>query len=265
MSVGTVSAENIPRDLKHIMEVLRPSIRFRVMNQLGAFDSREDMVAYSSAPPDVQAERLLAVLQQLDAGGGVSPKQQGQQMQLPQVPQVQPMQQPAMPQQPMQQQSMQPQMGSQAAPAAPMVSMPGALGLPQQQQPQAAPVAPSMNQAAPSMNQAAPAVPAPQDPRQPSFMDDPDPLATIITNQQKISTSIHQLAQTTGQLVHVLNDLKNQSAGSNRITGTTLLLLTTFVEAAMQRSRQDIAAELGAALNGGELEQFLQSLGGQQG
>lgn len=111
----------------------------------------------------------------------------------------------------------------------------------------------------------APAMPA-QDGRDPGFTPDDDPLATIIQNQQHIKDSLTSIAQSMAHLVGAIDQLKNQAASSNQAAGVTLLTLATFMEAAMQRPRDQIAQELQAAIAGGELQQFLQqALGGPQG
>jgi hypothetical protein len=283
-SVGTASPDSVPRDYNYLLG-LRPSVRFRLMNQMGAFPNQSDKIAYSSAPPEQQAQALLAALGQMDAQGGGVPAA----AQAPATPMQQPMAPPAQapaqapaPQMPTLPQQAQyaaqpaapaftaPAGGPPAAPAAPAMPtgmrMPGAPGMAAPAAPAAAPAAPAAPRQQVSMPQAPPPAAPIQDGRDPSFAPDDDPLATIIQNQQHIRSSLQSIATSMAHLVGAIDQLKNQAASSTQIEGVTLLTLATFMEAAMQRPRDQIAQELQAAIAGGELQQFLQqALGGPQG
>ena len=294
MSVGTASAETTPRDLAHIRDVLRPSSRFRIMNQLGAFSDQADKVAYSSSTPDEQAQRLLATLQAIDSGAGM-PTPQPQQTQQPMVQQQvqQPMMAPMQPQQ-MQQQPMmapmapqvqQPMMAPMApqqvqqpmmAPMAPMAPM-------QPQQPMRAPMAPMQSAAAAP---AAPAAPmgqgmAPRMPQaagggglfggaapnaaQPQTVQrtpvnssaDSDPLTTIINNQKAIAAGIQGISSSLQELVGAIGQMQSSGgSGVDPMNKVLFFLLMNFMEGALggAYNKAAIIGAVQAALTSGEID-----------
>jgi len=191
-SIGVVALDNVPRTIDGC-QALRCSQRFSLMQQMNAFASHEDKLAFSSKPND-QPQRLLAALMQYDASNGGTPAQQvmaapqmaappqtvqvaGAPPMLAQPPQVAPqpppqvvpqtaapqMAQPQMmPQmaQPQMAQPQMPQMGVQPVTQPAMAAPPMAVGAPPPQQ--AAPPtvglpgAPAMAVAPPMMPQAPP-------------------------------------------------------------------------------------------------------------
>lgn len=257
MSVGTVSPESAPRDIDELMK-LRPSVRFRLMNQMGALPGQSDKAAYSSAKHDEQCQRLLETLKARDANGGSAPV-----VAAPAVPAQQAAPAagpPAMPPQPSA-----PQGGPPAMPPAQGgngVQMPGLPGLPGLAQAGAIPGAPQPRQ---NVRMAPQQPPAPQqDDREPSFQtDEEDPLSTIIANQAALAESLNKIAGSMQHMANAVQQMQEQVTSGSRVSGISLLLLTTFAELGMQKGRDQIAAELQAGILGGELEQLVQSIVGE--
>ncbi len=155
--MNTYTIDNFPRTIEACMQAT-PSMRFRLMNQAGAFVSYEDKTAYGAAEPLQQAQLLLETLMNHDQkknGAGGHPQMGA--MQMPVGPQ-QAMQPPMQP--PMQQMAPQappPMAAPIQAPMQPHPAMtpgmpaPGSFGMPQM---------PGM-MAAPPQAPRAPAGPAP--------------------------------------------------------------------------------------------------------
>lgn len=194
MNQQTVSPDSIPRTLE-ACAALKPSQRFRLMHQIGAFADQDAKKRYGAAANEQQAQVLLEALGAYDAAGGggngAAPQTQMPAAGTPQMPAGQPQmappqQMPGMPQgqmAPPQPAAAQPQMPPMAAP--PQAQMPGVaaqqaappptMAAPPQmapQPPQAAPgppqvaAPPQMPMAQPPQPQAAPA-PLPQMPGMP--------------------------------------------------------------------------------------------------
>ena len=267
MSVGTVSPESTPRDLGHIRDVLRPSSRFRIMNQLGAFADQNDKVAYSSSTPDEQAQRLLATLQACDANGGLT--------QVPIAPAQIPAPLPLIA--PPQAQAPQAVMPTIAPPPVAMVAPVAP------RQPMIAPAAPAapaapMAMAAPKMpvgggglfGAAAPAA-QPMAQRTPAVAasNEPDPLATIIANQKAIAEGIQGISTSLQQLTGAIGQLQQDGSAvpSDKLNKVLFFLMLNFMEGALGAAynKPAIIGAVQAAIASGEVDSFADQATGGEG
>lgn len=311
-SIGVVALENVPRTIEGC-QALRCSQRFSIMQQMNAFASHEDKLAFSSKPND-QPQRLLAALMQHDASNGGAPAMAAPQMAAPpmvnQQPQTAPqpppqmaqpqmmpqmappqmaqpqMMQPQMAQPQMAQPQMQPQMTPQPQMAQPaMAAPPMAVGAPPPQQVApptiGLPGAPALATTPPMMPQAPP-VP---DGREPAVVkataavagkgkgkrgkkteDVSDDLGTtILTNQQKLASSLEALTQGNEGLAAAIEQLRVQTTNTTQIV-TILFALNAWLASKLSHAeRLSLPNEITAVFNDGTLQQLLALLGGQPG
>ena len=298
-SIGVVSLSTVPRTIEGCHN-LRCSQRFSLMQQLNAFASHEDKLAFSSKPND-QPARLLAALQQYDANGGEGAQPAPQQPM--QQPAVQQPQMNAPPGAPMPGVTAAPQMPGQMPgqlPGAPppmaavppqmmaqpqMAAPPMAVATPQQPPPTIGlPGAPSMAQP-PQMPAAAPQVP---DGREPAMAKataavagkgkgkrgkkaeevSGDALSTILSNQQKLAASLEALAQGNEGLVVAIEALGTQVAGNAQLISVLMTINVWLAEQLRHAPGQRLnlaQSEWAPILTDGSLNQILQLLGGQPG
>jgi len=296
-SVGTVDITTVPRDINYLRNEVKPSVRFRLMNQLNAFTDQNDKIAYSNATADDQTQRLLQMLQAFDAGGGVPmqqmqmPVQQMQPMQQPMQPMMQPMQPPPMQQLPQQQmqpmvqaawqpqqpiaQQMQPAWPQQVQqPMQPMQPMQPVQPMQQQPMRSAAPAAP-MTRVMPGVANAGQPAPMQAAPGNSGQVHENqmhgapiDPLSLIVANQQSLSENLQRISRSLESIALAVDVMQLRVSRSDHMQSINFLLLFKFMERGLTMPKPQALGILQEAITNGELqqlEQFLQLLGGQQG